>query len=165
MTIIVGILTIIFGFAAPFLSRGELPPILFFWIGFLLLLRPSKYFRSTSEWPNWARIGLFIHILGSALILLYSYILIYTFLSRSDLAGLSLRLANSLINPISSLITYLFPYPHFIMPDGAVQIHISFIRGTLTSFLDVSAYLVFAVIAGKLINSYSKRISLKESLW
>lgn len=156
MTRIIGLLTIVFGFFAPFLSGGRIPPVLLFWIGFLLLLRTKKSLQPTAQWQHWSRIGLLIHVLGTSFGLLYTYILLNTFLSNSNLAGLLLRILNLLVNPVSPLGSYFFPYPEFTMPDGSVQIHLSFLRGTITSFFDVIVYLLLGAGLGKLKKLHSK---------
>jgi hypothetical protein len=156
VTKIIGILTIILGFLAPFLSAGRIPPVLLFWIGFLLLLRTKKSQQPTAEWQYWSRIGLLIHVLGNSFVLFYTYILLNTFLSGSYLAGLLSRMFYFLASPVSSLGSHLFPHPKFTMPDGSVQIHVSFLRGTITSFLNVIVYLLVGVGLGKLTRLYSK---------
>lgn len=156
MTKIIGILTIILGFLAPFLSAVRIPPVLLFWFGFLLLLRTKKYLHPTAGWQYWSRIGLLIHVLGTSFTVFYTYVLLNTFLSGSNLAGLLLRMLTVLLNPVSSLGSYLFPYPEFTMPDGSVQTHISFLRGTFTGFFDVIVYLLIGVGIGKLKKLYFK---------
>ena len=58
---ILGVIIIIVGFAEPFLTSLNLS-VLFFWIGFLALLSPSKFIPATANWNKWARIGLFTNV-------------------------------------------------------------------------------------------------------
>ena len=158
MTKIIGVLTIILGFFAPFISGGRIPPVLLYWIGFLFLLKTNKSRQASAEWQYWSRIGLLIHVLGNSFVLFYTYILFNTFLSGSYLARQLSWISCFLVSPVSSLGSYLFPYSQFTMPDGSVQIHISFLRGTITSLLNVIVYLLVGVGIGRLKKLYSKNL-------
>jgi len=146
---IFGFLIIICGFAAPFLSGGQIPSTFFFWAGFLLLLWPNRYLPKTSFWPKWARVGVVLNILGTLVLLLFVYTI--THISSGYFAFLIVKVASFLFNPISTISDFLFPYDQVTMPDGSARFTVSFIRATVTSFCDVLAYILIGVALGKLI--------------
>ena len=149
-----GFLIIVCGFFVPFLTGGKLPSIVFFWVGFLLLLWPNKYLLKFSPWPKWARIGLLLNIFGILLLLLFSGLMANAELSSSYFAYILLRTISWIFTPISNIFDLFFPYSQAKMPDGSIQFTISFLRGILTSFSNVLVYLGLGIIIGKL---YSKR--------
>ena len=146
-----GVTIILFGFLVPHLSDGTLPAIFFFWLGFLLILWPSKYFRKTSVWPKWARIGLVLNITGTLLLLFFINIISNNAFSYSYFASVLLKSISFIFKPISTMFANIFPYNRIQMPDGSIQVSIGFFRSTLTSFLDVLTYLFIGIIIGKLI--------------
>lgn len=145
-----GLLIIICGFFAPFLSSGKLPSIVFFWVGFLLFLWPNKYFLKSSSWPKWARIGLLLNILGILLLFLFSSLIVNTTLSSSYLASILLKITSWIFTPISTIAELFFPYKQTKLPDGSVQFTISFLREILNSFFNVLVYIVIGIIIGTL---------------
>lgn len=148
---IIGIIVIIIGFISAPLTNGRLPSILFYWLGFMLLLWPNINYPKASYLLKWARIGLVINILGTLLLVLVSSIATNTALSFNSIVSTFLRVASLLLKPASSIVTRFFPYSQFQMPDGSIQFSISFIRGTITSFFDVLIYLFIGIVLGKFI--------------
>lgn len=152
-----GLLIIFCGFAAPFLSGGQMPSVLFFWVGFLLLLWPNRYFLKTSPWLKWARIGLLLNILGTLFLLLFVYIVTHSSLSHSYFVSLMLNGVTLIVNPISTIYDFLFPYNQIIMPDGSIQSTVSFFRATATSFCNVLTYILIGIALGKIITNKRTR--------
>ncbi len=162
-----GFLIIICGFLAPFLSGGKMPSIFFFWVGFLLLFLPNKYFPKASGWLKWARIGLLLNVVGTLFLILFNVLAVYTSLFSSYLAHILLRGAGWILKPISGIFEILFPYNQSYnqvkMPDGGIivvsTITINFLRDTLTTFFDVLVYIGIGIALGKLI---LKKTSMKK---
>lgn len=148
MVNIIGILIVILGFSVPFLSSGRLPSVFFFWTGFLFLLRPNKYFRSIAGRIEWARIGLFAHVIGNFLALLCFYLVIHTAFPYNHYAAMSYSVFEWFVSPVSSLTRYLFPSPRIEMPNGGVLFVISYMWSGVTSFLDVVVYLFVGTTMG-----------------
>jgi len=155
---IIGFIIIICGFAAPFLSGGHIPSTLFFWIGFLLLLRPNRYFPKTASWSKWARIGLVSNILGTLVLMLFVYVITHTSLSSSHFAFIIVKGASFLVNPISTIYDSLFPYHHITMTDGSTQFTVSFVRATMSSFCDVVLYMFLGFALGKIVTSKTIKV-------
>lgn len=150
-------MVIIGGFSAPFLSDGEVPSTIFFWLGFLLFLWPGKYLSKKSSWIKWARIGLTIHVLGTLAMVL----LVYTATHASFLSGyfvfLILKVSSSLLHPISTVFDLLVPNEQFKMPDGSFLIRTGFIRASVLSFCNILACILISVIAGKCISLWPNK--------
>jgi hypothetical protein len=142
---------IICGFAAPFLSGGQIPSILFFWVGFLLLLWPNKYFSETAAWLKWTRRGLVLNILGTIVLSLFGYVITHTSLSSSYFAFIILKGASFVVSPVSRISDLLFPYAQMTRPDGSTQFTVSFVRSTVTSFCDVVLYMFIGFALWKII--------------
>ncbi len=150
MVNIFGLILFVAGFMAPSLSGGRVPYDFFFWLGFVLLLRPNKYFPQGTGWLKYARIGVLAHVLGTLIILIYNNLVVSTSLSNSHLAYISLSGINYIVNPVSSLFRLIFPGRHFTLPDGSIVFITSYTRGTITGFLNVLLYVCVGAIIGKL---------------
>jgi len=144
---ITGILIVILGFIVPFLGPGGPSPIFFFWVGFLLLLRPNEYFRPIKEWIDWARIGLLAHVVVNLLYVLFNN-LINEIVISSYFVATSYSVIAWVANPISSFIEYLFPSPRIDMPGGGFLFMTYPFKGAVTSLLGVLAYMVIGAIIG-----------------
>ncbi len=137
----IGIALIIGGFLAPYL-RGVQVSQLFFWPGFLILLRPTNPFLTTFVWPKWARIGVLLNIFVTTFFFILSGLEYYKLLDKLFIV----------INPIGPAINLLFPI------DIPVE-HIVFgsFRSTITIFMNLLIYIGLAIILGKMINIKSKK--------
>jgi hypothetical protein len=160
MNNIIGILIVVLGFFSPFLSKGRVPPALFFWTGFLFLLRPIRYLPIKATWANWGRIGLLINVAASLFVILCTHIVESTDLSHSYLAGKLLTAFYWIAAPIEQLFALLIPYPRFDLANGSVGFQISFTRGVLTDFFDIFSYVFLAVVIG---NSFYSRLKIGVS--
>ncbi len=150
MIYIFGLIILIAGFVVPFLSGGRIPYDFFFWFGFLLLIRPNKYFPPGTGSAKYARIGLLVHVLGTFVILSYYNFVPSTSLSNSYLAYLSISGVNYIINPVSSLFHLIFPGEQFGITDSRILFTITLIRSMITGFLNVLLYVCLGAIIGKL---------------
>lgn len=146
---IFGLIIFIAGFVVPFLSGGRIPYDFFFWFGFLLLIRPNKYFPPGTGSAKYARIGLLVHVLGTLVILSYYNLVLSTSLSNSSFAYLSIRAVNYIVNPVSSLFHLIFPREQFGLKDGRI-LFIILMRSTITGFLNVLLYVCLGAIIGRL---------------
>ncbi len=149
MITIFGLIVLIAGFVVPFLSGARVPYDFFFWFGFLLLIRPNKYFPPGTSSIKCARIGLLVHVLGTLVILSYYNFVLNPSLSNSSLAYLSIRAVNYIVNPVSSLYHLIFPGEQFGISDVRILFTISLMRSTITGFLNVLLYVYLGGIIGK----------------
>jgi hypothetical protein len=143
----IGIALIICGFIAPYL-RGVQIAQLFFWPGFLILLRPANPLFKTFTWPKWARIGVLLNIGVAA----FFFILL----------GLEY---NSLfdkwfivMNPVGPVINFLFPID---MP--VEKIVFGSFRSTILIFLNLLIYIGLAIILGRITAMKSKTIPRRNA--
>ena len=146
---IFGLIIFIAGFVVPFLSGGRIPYDFFFWFGFLLLIRPNKYFPPGTGSAKYARIGLLVHVLGTLVILSYYTLVLSTSLSNSSSAYLSIKAVNYIVNPASSLFHLIFPREQFELTDARILFTISLMRSTITGFLNVLLYVCLGAIIGR----------------
>jgi hypothetical protein len=150
---LIGFLIVVCGFFAPFLSSGTIPASVFFWVGFLLLLWSNKFALEISTYLKWARIGLLLNVSGTFLLFLLSSLAVNTSLFSNYFGFIILKGAHWIINPITSLIAFFFPYDQVTMPDGSIRFSQSFIRAILSEFFDVLTYIVLALLIGKLLSA------------
>ena len=166
MVNIVGIVIIILGFIAPFMSDGYAPSVIFFWVGFLMLLRPCKYISSSSKWPRYARIGLLLSVVMALVSLLCSYFIMYYPIhsnhGRILAGGLSLNITR-IAYPIRALYDFILPVPYFEQPDGSISFKISFMRTSLTSIFNILFYMIISVFIGKYLRKGSPEITSQPS--
>jgi hypothetical protein len=59
---IVGIVFLILGFLAPYITDGHLPSIVCFWIGGIIFFNKGLLIRLGTPWVKWARIGILTNI-------------------------------------------------------------------------------------------------------
>jgi len=153
MVNLLGAFIIVLGFISPFLihlpSGIPIPPTILFWVGFLLLLKSSSKLMKLSPWLKWGRIGLLANIAGLLLLFLISEALLNTSLLGRH-GFLLLKGASFIIHPIASLSEILFPYEQIKMSDGSIGTKISYLRSTITSFLDILLFIGIAIIIEKL---------------
>jgi len=159
----VGLVVILLGFFAPYIGNGWLPPTYLFWLGFLLLLWPSKYFSKVALWLKWARIGLLLDVA----VTLLSYLFLTVVLKIPLLAGnyfinILLRVISWVSAPVNSIVKLFLPPYRIHMPDGSVQFTISFIGVSIISFLDVLIFILIGIIIGKLISGKLDKRDHKE---
>ncbi len=152
MVNLLGIIAIIGGFTVPFLTDGQVPATFFFWVGFLLLLWPNKHHPNISFWFKWARLGLAFNILGILFVTLILYTAAQTSFATNYILFLFLKGMSYLISPVSTVFELLIPYEQIKMPDGSFLFEISFLRSTVSSFLDILGCIVLGAMAGKVIS-------------
>ena len=144
-----GIVLIIGGLLAPFLSGGKIPSIYFLWLGFLLLLVPSTLLPGHIYLKKWARRGILIHAAG----LLVTFLFFDFILKLNHIIVTILALV---LNPAGQVSSLLFPNPMTVMPDGSAVGTVSFLRATLESMFNVLTYIGIGILIGRL-------LSLKQS--
>jgi len=129
---LLGILLIICGFVAPhFLGYPPPGSMVFFWVGFLLLLWPTNPLLKTSNWPRWARIGLVANLVVTIFYLVLIYLQNYELFFKF----------------------FYIPYPigtilHILFPD---EIPLGVVGRTISIFFNLLIYIGVAIILGKLI--------------
>ncbi len=133
---LIGLALIICGFVAPYL-RGVQISQLFFWPGFLILLRPANPLLKTFAWPKWARIGVLLNIVTA----IFFHVLI-----GLEYYGLFDKLF-IIMNPIGPAIHFLFPIK---LP--AEKIIFGSFRSTIIIFLNLLIYIGLAILIGRLSN-------------
>ena len=151
---IIGILIILFGFIAPFISDGKLNSTLFFWIGFLLLVSPVRIRSPATYWLGWAKVGLVTNILGGIISLIYSQVLLNTFLAKNYISGKIFSALMWLVSPITQLLVIVLPYPRTDLSTNSeiiVQFQITFSRSSVTSLLDIIFIMLIAILIGKFV--------------
>ena len=143
-----GAITILIGFIIPFLTKGQIPSIILFWIGFFLLLIPADP-SHTRKWVPRARVGLFYNIVMALILSFYHQFLDYFSLqSGFFITELSLFIL-WVGDPLQALIGFLFPVPSTELPDGTIVFTHSYIRMTLISFVNILLYMLAGVVAIK----------------
>ncbi len=158
---IFGLIIVMAGFIVPFLSGGRVPYEFFFWSGFLLLLRPNKYFPLGRDGAKYARIGLLVHVLGILAVLNYRNLVVSTSLFGSYLGYLSLTAVHHIFNPISSLFRLIFPDQQLALHDGGI-LFTRFMRGSITGFLNILLYVCIGAIIGKLKRTRSGKSEVRK---
>ncbi len=151
---IIGILIILFGFFAPFISDGKLNSIPFFWIGFLLLVSPARNKSPATDWLGWAKIGLVANILGVIISIIYSQVILNTFLAKNYISGKIISVLMWLVSPITQALATVLPYPRTDLSTNSeivVQFQISFSRSSVTSLLDIISIILIAIFIGKFV--------------
>src|SRR5574337_1190224 len=113
---IVGIVILILGFFAPYLSSGRFPSTVLFWIGGLLFLTKDVLIKPETTWTKWARIGIWANI---ALFL----IMLATFYLTIDKSMTTIGHWLSMIpywfsKPATALGQQIFPFSETHHPDG-----------------------------------------------
>lgn len=149
MVNILGLLIIIFGFFAPFLTRVSSLSTIFFWVGFLFLLRPDKLSPLTESGLEGARIALLAHILGRVFFILYGLLLVEPSQPVTYAEYLAIRVLGWVVNPASSLYDFVFPIPLIDLPGGSVGGYVSYTRATVTGFFDIVAYVSVGAMVGE----------------
>ena len=143
-----GILLIILGFSAPYLTNGFNPSIIFFWVGLLLLMNENEKHGKWNTALKYGKLGLLLNIILSLLLLI---IFDSSLLQNQKFY----TLAYYITNPISVLVDKIIPQQMTELPDGSLLVTISYIRSTLTKFLN----LLFFVATGVLVGKYIKVIT------
>ncbi len=147
-----GFLIIICGFLAPFIRGWMVLSIFFFWIGFLLLFLPNKYFPKASGWLKWARIGLLLNVVWTFFVIILNELAVNTSLFSAYLAQILLRGAGWILRPITGIFEILFPYNQVKMPDGSIIVGFTSSFDTLTHFFDILVYIGIGIALGKMIS-------------
>ncbi len=144
-TTIIGILIIIGGFLAPFLSNGGIPAILFFWVGFLVLFSEG-YNDPHAIWKKWAKYGVIANAIGTFIIIQLLALVVES--KHSFISGKFPVCLNSIICPVSSISARIWPMPTSNTASG-IAVIMSYYRTTVTSFFDIAACIVFGLIIKK----------------
>ncbi len=155
---IIGLIIILFGFSAPFLSKGLIESIWFYWIGFFLLLNPEKHITVSDRSLKWARKGLLANMIIFLILSIFFYLLPLNIKPVSLSVFLSdiSQILGWVCRPASKIYDLLFPVPSVESPDGVVTYKLSFIRSITTTLFDILVY----ILAGVLVSKYiSKDIS------
>jgi len=158
---IFGFLLITFGFATPFIEviRPLGAPI-FFWLGFLFLLRPTKVIPILERWGRYGQLGLLTNVCVNDVFYLYFSIVSYfgdPVRYIGHLEYVAQRALGWLDHPASSLFKLVVPLPTFQMPDGSIVFEVSFIRVALTSFSDISLYVIAGMVIGEAMHAKRKQ--------
>jgi hypothetical protein len=154
---IASITVMIIGFISAQLTSGRVPSIVFYWIGFILYFGIQPISKTTFAWQKWGRRGLIVNIVLTAfLLLLLQIIRIYP--SNSEYSFYGLRGLNFLLKPISHGVDLIFPNERLIMPDGSVQLKVSYVKSAFTNLLDVMVFIAAGVIVGRYASPKSCRI-------
>jgi hypothetical protein len=117
-----GFLIIICGFIAPFIRGGMILSTFFFWVGFLLLFLPIKYYPKASGWLKWARMGLLLNVVWTFFVIILHELVTNT---STYLVYILLRGAGWILRPISGIFEILFPFNQVKMPDGSIIVGIT----------------------------------------
>lgn len=155
---IVGIVIVVSGFFAPYLSNGRLPSTVFFWIGGLLLLNKSVLIKSETTWTIWARIGIWTNIALSLMMLATFYLTIDR--SMTAMGHWLSMIPYWLSRPATALGQQIFPFTETHHPDGSVSFHMGFARTVIADFIDVALFALISVLIGLLRH---KRLKTVES--
>lgn len=154
---IVSIGVIFFGFVSAPLTNGKVPSIIFYWLGFILFFGIRPVSKTTLAWQQWGRRGLIVNIvLTVILLLLFQLVRIYP--SSSEYSFYGVRGLNFLLKPISHAVNLLFPNERLIMPDGSVQLNVSYLKSAFTNFLDVIAFIAAGVFVGRYISKKGRQV-------
>ncbi len=151
---IIGMVIIISGFFAPYLTNGNTPAIPFFWIGGLVFFNKGILIQSEAPWAKRARIGIMINIVLFVVMLATFYSL-----SERPITALVQRLSMVpywLAKPATALEQQIMPFPEMLHPDGSVMFHMGFLRTVIADFLDVVLFATAAVAIGLLRKSASE---------
>ncbi len=129
---IVGIVILIVGFMAPYISSGRLPSVVFYWIGGLMCFSKGLLVRTDTPWTKWARIGILTNIVLS-IITFATFSLIVGVILTSFEQWLS-RIPYWLSSPATVIGQELFPAHETHRSDGSVLIHIGYLRVVVEDF-------------------------------
>jgi hypothetical protein len=145
---IIGIVIIISGFFAPYLSSSNIPAMPFFWLGGLVFLNKGILIKSDATWMKWARIGILINIFFFIVMLATFYALnerpITSFVQRLSMVPYWLS------KPATALGQQIPSFSEMRYSDDPVTFHIGFSRTAIADFLDVVAYMASAAAVGLL---------------
>jgi hypothetical protein len=143
---VVGLVILILGFIAPYISNGRLPSVVFFWIGGLMVLNKGVFLKPDSTWTKWARIGILINIA-------FFVVMLATFFITNERSMTAFGHWLSMIpywlsKPATALGQQIFPFSEVRHPDGSVTFHMGFTRTVIADFLDVGLFASVAVAIG-----------------
>ena len=147
MLFVLGVLILSCGFLAPFLNKGGIPPVVFFWIGFFILLSSGKHYPRYALWMKWGRVGVLINAIGTLILVQIMGVLVLS--KEYDILSIALK-GNYILSPISILSKYLFPHPRVESADGITTSALSYLRYTTTSLLDVLVFIGIGLLVCKL---------------
>ena len=150
-----GIFLIILGFVAPYLIQNLISSVIFFMLGFLLLMNKNERLGEFNTWFKYGKIGLLFNISFLFLLLITSN---YIMSLESPLTIWLFTLAQYIANPISSITDKIIPLQMVELTDGSIATAISYNRITTTSFLNLLFYVLAGMFIGKLLHNSKKPI-------
>ena len=156
-----GIFLIILGFVAPYLIQNPIPSVIFFMLGFLLLMNKNERLGSYNTWLKYGKIGLLFNISFLLLLLISSN---YIISLESPLTIGLFTLAQYIANPIGSITDKIIPMQMVELADGSIATAISYNRITTTTFLNLLFYVLAGMFIGKLLYSSKKPIKANKPL-
>lgn len=148
MIALLGALIIISGLLYPFFSRGEIPSILFFWTGFLVLFASRKFYPRHELWMKWASRGVLLNAFGT--LVLIQVIGILAVSNKYNILSVVLKWGHYIFSPISMAVKFLLQHPRVESTDGIVMFAVRYFRSTVTSFLDVLVFIGLGIVIGEL---------------
>lgn len=145
---IVGIVILILGFFAPYLSSGRFPSIVLFWIGGLVFLNKGVLIKPEITWSKWARIGIWVNIALFLIMLATFYLTINR--SMTTIEYWLSMIPYWLSRPATALGHQLFHSPGTHHLDGSVSFHVGFARTVIADFLNVALFALVSAVIGSL---------------
>jgi len=163
ISLISGIIILITGFIAPYMSHGKLPGIFFFWTGLYLILGAKEIFLWKPATANWARRGLLCHVTGVSLLISLSGIIFFSeTLSHNLIVGSLFQIGGLLASPADKMVNFLSPLASTIAPDGSVKTETGIFRSSLCSLLNISIYIIAGGLTGHMIQKKMKGLNQDE---
>jgi hypothetical protein len=154
----VGILFLILGFFAPYITDGHLPSIVCFWIGGMMFFNKGLLIRPETPWAKWARIGILTNVAIVA-VMFVTFSLINGVIMSPFWFWLS-RIPYWLSAPATAVGQRLFPALETHRSDGSVLIHLGYLRIVVEDFLNVVTFVLGSVAIGLL---RQRRLQLQKS--
>jgi len=148
---LLGLVLLIVGLVLPFVIGVNLT-LIFFWLSFLFLLRPIKRIPDFGRWGRYGQIGLLAHVGVFSLYNLYFVVAFEDNGSANQVVILISKILSWIAAPASSFFELFVPLPTFLLPDGSVEIHLSYFRTTLTNFSNILIYVVGGTVVGNVIS-------------
>jgi len=155
---IVGIIFLILGFLAPYITNGHLPSIVCFWIGGMMFFNKGLLIHPETSLVKWVRIGILANVAIVA-VMFVTFSLINGVIMSSFLFLLS-RIPYWLSAPATAIGQQLFPALETPRSDGSVLIHLGYLRIVVEDFLNVVIFVSAFAVIGLL---RQKRIELQKS--
>ena len=149
-----GIAAIAIGFASPYILYMIFPSFIcagavsniFFWLGFLIILRPKNYSPIFGEYSKWACYAIFVNIVFSTVF----YLLFY--LRTRNITGIEIETkVGRLMNPTIQIIDKIFPVKVMHNSDGTITAYYSYLRSLVGQFSNLVFYSLTGIVVKILI--------------